>query len=97
MGGFSLIHWIIFFLLLTAGVAWPIAAGRILKRIGYNPLWGLLVLFPLLSAVGACFVAFTRWPRDEHTDERGNAEFDSSDPDWPPPGPTFVRKQPTAD
>ena len=65
MGGFSLIHWIILLIVLTAAIAWPIASGVILKRIGYSPLWCLLVFIPIVNAIGACVVAFSRWPLDD--------------------------------
>ena len=98
MGGFSLIHWIVLLIVLAAAIAWPIAAGVILKRIGYSPLWCLLFFIPIVNAIGACVVAFSRWPLDDRlVSNEGSAEVDLSDPNWPPPGPTFIRKQRSID
>lgn len=79
MGGFSLIHWIVLLIVLTAAIAWPIASGVILKRIGYSPLWCLLVFIPIVNAIGACVVAFSRWPLDDHlVGNEGTARLDVS-------------------
>jgi hypothetical protein len=37
---------------------------RITERTGYSGWWGLLGLLPFGTLVWACFMAFSKWPRD---------------------------------
>ncbi len=37
---------------------------RITERTGYSGWWGLLSLLPFGTLIWACFVAFSKWPRD---------------------------------
>ena len=43
---------------------WPI-----LRRIGFSPLWSVLVFVPLLNVLGVCF---WRWPIDRCNQTRSN-------------------------
>ncbi|HTF24966.1 MAG TPA: hypothetical protein VK937_13785 [Candidatus Limnocylindria bacterium] len=40
-------------------------AGRILRRTGHNPLWGVFALFPVLNLGAFWFFAFKSWPTDK--------------------------------
>jgi hypothetical protein len=53
MGGFSIWHWMI----LAMVIAWAIAVGKILKRLGFSPAWGILAVFRLSTSSG-----FGSWP-----------------------------------
>jgi hypothetical protein len=61
MGYGSAWHWITFgvFAVLTL---YPI--GRILGRIGFSPLWSIVVFIPLANLLGLWIVALAAWPRD---------------------------------
>lgn len=54
-------HWI-FFVVFVLAVAYPI--GRILKRLGFSPLWSLLAFIPLVNLLALWVVALTEWPVD---------------------------------
>lgn len=61
MGGFSIWHWLILALI----IAWAVAVGKILKRLGFSPWWGILALVPLFNLIGIWFVALADWPLEE--------------------------------
>jgi hypothetical protein len=45
-----------------------LSGGRILNRIGFSPLWAILMFIPLLNLIGLWILAFSEWPggsRDE--------------------------------
>ena len=51
---FGPVHWL-FFVALIGVVLYPV--GRILSRIGFSPLWSVLVFAPLVNLVALCVVA----------------------------------------
>jgi hypothetical protein len=40
-----------------------IPAAQILRRVGYNPWWGVVAVIPLVNIVALWVFAFTDWPR----------------------------------
>jgi uncharacterized membrane protein YhaH (DUF805 family) len=58
MGGLSIWH----LLIIAMFIAWPFACARILRRIGFNPWWAVLAIFPLFSFIGAWVIAYSDWP-----------------------------------
>ena len=59
MYGYSPVHWF-WFILIVAVIIYPV--GRILGRIGFSPLWSILVFLPFLNLIGLWMLAFTEWP-----------------------------------
>lgn len=59
---FGPVHWL-FFIALVMAVLYPI--GRILSRIGFSPLWSVLVFAPLVNLVALWVVASIDWPVQE--------------------------------
>ena len=57
---FGPVHWL-FFIALVMAVLYPI--GRILSRIGFSPLWSVLVFAPLVNLVALWVVASIDWPK----------------------------------
>ena len=53
------VHWLMF-VIIVALVAYPV--GRILKRMGFSPLWAILTFLPLLNLLGLWIVALSDWP-----------------------------------
>jgi type VI protein secretion system component VasK len=41
------------------------AIGRIIERLGYNMLWGLLIFVPGVNFLAILYVAYFRWPIDD--------------------------------
>jgi hypothetical protein len=37
---------------------------RISKRLGYPAPWGLITILPFGVFIWACYVAFSRWPKE---------------------------------
>ena len=60
-GGFSVWHWLV----LAIFVAWAVAVGKILKRLGFNPAWAILSVFPPISLLGIWMIAMAEWPLEE--------------------------------
>ena len=58
-------HWLMF-VIIVALVAYPV--GRILKRMGFSPLWAILAFLPLLNLLGLWIVALSDWPRQSTMD-----------------------------
>jgi hypothetical protein len=56
---FGPVHWL-FFIVVVAAVLYPI--GRILSRIGFSPLWSVLVFVPFVNLVALWILAFIDWP-----------------------------------
>ncbi len=56
MGGFGVLHWLMF-ALVVAAIAYPV--GIILKRLGYSPLWAALAFVPIFNIVGLWLVALS--------------------------------------
>lgn len=59
MYGYGPSHWL-WFIVMIAVVIYP--AGRILNRIGFSPLWSILIFIPLVNLIGLWILAFTDWP-----------------------------------
>ena len=59
MDGWSF-HWL-WFIVMVAVVVYPL--GRILNRIGFSPLWAIVMFIPLLNLIALWILAFTEWPR----------------------------------
>lgn len=57
---FGPLHWLIF-AAIVALIVYPV--GRILHRIGFSPLWSILVFVPVLNVLGLWIVAVADWPR----------------------------------
>jgi hypothetical protein len=56
---FGPVQWL-FFIVVAAAVLYPI--GRILSRIGFSPLWSVLVFAPLGNLVALWVLASIDWP-----------------------------------
>ena len=59
MYGYGPFHWLWFIVMITA-VAYPL--GRILSRMGFSPLWAIVMFIPLVNLVALWILAFTEWP-----------------------------------
>ena len=57
--GFGSTHWL-WFIVMIAVVIYPV--GRILSRIGFSPLWSIVMFIPLLNLIALWILAFTDWP-----------------------------------
>jgi type VI protein secretion system component VasK len=47
---------------------WPF--GRILQRLGFNPLWCLVMFIPLVGTIALWLFAYSRWPALENAGSR---------------------------
>lgn len=63
MQGFSLWHWIIYFLIAFVLVGIP--SWRILRKAGFNGAWSLLAGVPLANLVALWVFAFVKWPNEK--------------------------------
>ncbi len=59
MYGYGPTHWL-WFIVMIAVVIYP--AGRILNRIGFSPLWSIVIFIPLVNLIALWILAFTEWP-----------------------------------
>lgn len=59
-GMYGPLHWLVF-VAIVAVVVYPV--GRILRRIGFSPLWSVLVFVPILNVLGLWIVALADWPK----------------------------------
>ena len=59
---FGPVHWL-FFIALVVVVLYPI--GRILSRMGFSPLWSVLVFAPLINLVALWVLASIDWPEQK--------------------------------
>jgi hypothetical protein len=59
-GMYGPVHWLMF-VAIVALVAYPV--GRILRRMGFSPLWAILAFLPLINLLGLWIVALSDWPR----------------------------------
>ena len=57
--GFGPAHWL-WFIVMIAVVIYPV--GRILSRIGFSPLWSIVMFIPLVNLIALWILAFTDWP-----------------------------------
>ena len=60
--GFGPLHWL-FFIAVVVAVVYPI--GRILSRIGFSPLWSLVVFVPLVNLLALWVLATSDWPEQK--------------------------------
>lgn len=72
MGGFSIWHWMI----VAMAIGWAFAVGMILKRLGFNPWWAALAVFPLVNFIGIWVVALANWPLEERAGGRLGETFE---------------------
>jgi hypothetical protein len=56
---FGPVHWL-FFIVVVGALLYPI--GRILSRIGFSPLWSVLVFVPFVNLVALWVLASIDWP-----------------------------------
>ncbi|MBI3700846.1 MAG: hypothetical protein HY242_10435 [Afipia sp.] len=56
---FAPLHWF-FFIAVVVAVVYPI--GRVLARLGFSPLWSLLVFVPLVNLAALWVLAHIDWP-----------------------------------
>jgi len=59
---FGPVHWL-FFIIVVAVVLYPV--GRILSRIGFSPLWSVLVFVPLVNLIALWVLASIDWPEQQ--------------------------------
>ena len=59
---FGPVHWLVFIVLVVV-VLYPI--GRILSRMGFSPLWSVLVFAPLINLVALWVLASIDWPEQK--------------------------------
>ena len=59
---FGPVHWLIF-IIVVAVVLYPV--GRILSRIGFSPLWSVLVFVPLVNLIALWVLASIDWPEQQ--------------------------------
>lgn len=52
-------HWVAF-VVMVAALVYPV--GRILRRIGFSPLWSIVMFIPLINLIALWILAFTEWP-----------------------------------
>ena len=45
------------------------ACGRIVERLGYNMLWGLLIFIPGVNFLALMYIAYFRWPIERANDQ----------------------------
>lgn len=53
-GMYGPVHWLVF-VAVVAVISYP--TGPILRRIGFSPLWSVLVFVPLLNVLGVWILA----------------------------------------
>jgi hypothetical protein len=54
---------LLFFIVFVAVVLYPV--GRILSRIGFSPLWSVLVFVPVINLVTLWILAVIDWPEQK--------------------------------
>jgi hypothetical protein len=60
MGNVSIFHWLI---ILIGAIVVIYPSTRILRRAGFSPWWGVLMVVPLLNLVLMWVFAFAKWPK----------------------------------
>jgi len=50
----------LWFIVTVALIVYP--AGRILKRMGFSPLWSIAIFIPVVNLIVFWVLAFTDWP-----------------------------------
>jgi hypothetical protein len=56
------LHYFVFFVG-VALILYP--TGRILRRLGFSPLWSILMFLPLINVIALWFLAFAEWPAQQ--------------------------------
>ena len=69
MYGYGSFHWL-WFIVMVAVVVYPL--GRILNRIGFSPLWAIVMFIPLLNLIALWILAFTEWPGAREGESRNS-------------------------
>ncbi len=62
MYGYGSFHWLWFIVVIVA-ILYPV--GRILSRIGFSPLWSIVVLIPIVNLIAIWILALTEWPHEK--------------------------------
>jgi hypothetical protein len=60
---FGPVHWLLF-IVLVAVVLYPV--GRNLGRMGFSPLWSVLVFVPLVNLAALWVLATVDWPEQKY-------------------------------
>ena len=60
--GFGPLHWL-FIIAVIVAVVYPI--GRILRRLGFSPLWSLVTFVPFVNLVALWILAAIDWPDEK--------------------------------
>jgi hypothetical protein len=63
MMGYGFGHWIAF---IVVAVAFLYPIGKVLRRVGFSPLWSLLAVVPFVNLVALWVFAFTDWLKEGH-------------------------------
>ena len=67
MGSFSIVHWLIFIVVIAF---WIIPAWKIADRVGIGGAWSLLLIVPLVGMIAYWAFAFMKWPIDDRPEQR---------------------------
>ena len=59
MGGFSIWHWIIVFLIIVFYI-FPIM--KIVKKAGFSQVWGVVAILPIINIIMLWIFALKKWP-----------------------------------
>ncbi len=59
MGGFSILHWIVF---IVVAAIYFVPVVKILNRAGYSGWWSLLGLLPIVNVIALWVFAYAKWP-----------------------------------
>jgi hypothetical protein len=64
MDGYGSFHWF-WFIVTIVVVICPV--GRILSRIGFSPLWSIVMFIPVINLIVIWVLALTEWPCEKGT------------------------------
>ena len=62
MYGYGSFHWLWFIVVIVA-ILYPV--GRILSRIGFSPLWSIVVFIPIVNLIAIWILALIEWPHEK--------------------------------
>jgi len=71
MASFSIVHWLIFGIVL---ISWIVPAWRITSKAGFSGAWSLILLIPIAGFVAIWAFAFMKWPIEVQAGRRGTPE-----------------------